>query len=155
MRTLQNGRGGFRHPAMRDGQFNFPKKCGGLPTRPTINMMLLALETSCDETSAAVVRDGGFCPAPSPRKSSCTPNTRRRAELAAREHLRNLMPSCNRAARSDVQSGQLDAVAARRDRFAMALLVGFKAAQPSVHVAETIRRHQPSRGASVFAVDCF
>ena len=30
--SLQNRRSGFRHPAMRDGQFNFPK-CGGLPTR--------------------------------------------------------------------------------------------------------------------------
>jgi carboxyl-terminal processing protease len=30
MRALQNGRSGFRQKA---GQFNFPKKCGGLPTR--------------------------------------------------------------------------------------------------------------------------
>ena len=30
---LQIQRSGFWHPAMRDGQFKFPKKCGGLPTR--------------------------------------------------------------------------------------------------------------------------
>lgn len=32
-RPLQNGRSGFRHPAMRDGQFRFLSNCGGLPTR--------------------------------------------------------------------------------------------------------------------------
>jgi len=95
-------------------------------------MTLLALETSCDETSAAVVRHGivlanvvssqiklhqeygGVVP-----------------ELAAREHLKNLLPVA-RAALSEagVSASSLEAVAATQGPgLAIALLVGFKAAQ--------------------------
>jgi N6-L-threonylcarbamoyladenine synthase len=95
-------------------------------------MTLLALETSCDETSAAVVRDGiilsnvvssqiklheeygGVVP-----------------ELAAREHLKNFLPVAQAALReAGVAASALEAVAATQGPgLAIALLVGFKAAQ--------------------------
>ena len=95
-------------------------------------MILLALETSCDETSAAVVRDGRVL------SSAVSSQIKLHAEyggvvpeLAAREHLRNLIPVVQTALRdAGVQPGQLDAVAATQGPgLPMALLVGFKAAQ--------------------------
>jgi N6-L-threonylcarbamoyladenine synthase len=95
-------------------------------------MTLLALETSCDETSAAVVRDGRVL------SSAISSQIKLHAEyggvvpeLAAREHLRNLIPVVQTALRdAGVQPGQLDAVAATQGPgLPMALLVGFKAAQ--------------------------
>src|ERR1017187_7017814 len=95
-------------------------------------MTLLALETSCDETSAAVVRDGRVL------SSAVSSQIKLHAEyggvvpeLAAREHLRNLIPVVQTALRdAGVQPGQLDAVAATQGPgLPMALLVGFKAAQ--------------------------
>jgi N6-L-threonylcarbamoyladenine synthase len=95
-------------------------------------MTLLALETSCDETSAAVVRDGRVL------SSAISSQIKLHAEyggvvpeLAAREHLRNLMPVVQSALReAGVQPDQLDAVAATRGPgLPMALLVGFKATQ--------------------------
>src|ERR1035437_3841936 len=95
-------------------------------------MTLLALETSCDETGAAVVRDGRVL------SSAVSSQVKVHAEdggvvpeLAAREHLRNLIPVVQTALRdAGVQPGQLDAVAATQGPgLPMALLVGFKAAQ--------------------------
>src|ERR1017187_5287153 len=95
-------------------------------------MTLLALETSCDETSAAVVRDGRVL------SSAVSSQIKLHAEyggvvpeLAAREHLRNLIPVVQTALRdAGVQPGQLDAVAATQAAgLPMALLVGFKEAQ--------------------------
>ena len=95
-------------------------------------MILLALETSCDETSAAVVRDGRVL------SSAVSSQIKLHAEyggvvpeLAAREHLRNLIPVVQTALHeAGVQPGQLDAVAATQGPgLPMALLVGFKAAQ--------------------------
>jgi N6-L-threonylcarbamoyladenine synthase len=95
-------------------------------------MTLLALETSCDETSAAVVRDGRVL------SSVVSSQVKLHAEyggvvpeLAAREHLRNLIPVARTALReAGVQTGQLDAVAATQGPgLPTALLVGFKAAQ--------------------------
>jgi len=111
-------------------------------------MILLALETSCDETSAAVVRDGRVL------SSAVSSQIKLHAEyggvvpeLAAREHLRNLIPvvqtalSEARIGRADLPVSQdaqqrvptdleLDAVAATQGPgLPMALLVGFKAAQ--------------------------
>jgi len=95
-------------------------------------MTLLALETSCDETGAAVVRDGRVL------SSAVSSQIKLHAEyggvvpeLAAREHLRNLIPVVQTALRdAGVQPGQLDAVAATQGPgLPMALLVGFKAAQ--------------------------
>jgi len=95
-------------------------------------MTLLALETSCDETSAAAVRGG--------RVLSCAVSSQIKLhaeyggvvpELAAREHLRNMIPVVQTALRdAGVQPAQLDAVAATQGPgLPMALLVGLKAAQ--------------------------
>ena len=95
-------------------------------------MLLLAIETSCDETSVAIVRDGlvlanvvasqiklheeygGVVP-----------------ELATREHLKNLLPVAREALRlAEVTVGQLDAVAATRGPgLPPALMIGLKAGQ--------------------------
>ena len=95
-------------------------------------MTILAIETSCDETSAAVVRGekilsnavssqialhaeyGGVVP-----------------ELAAREHLKNLSPVVRAAlGEAKLSAGEIDAVAATQGPgLPTALLVGFKAAQ--------------------------
>jgi N6-L-threonylcarbamoyladenine synthase len=95
-------------------------------------MTLLALETSCDETSAAVVRDGKIL--------SNTVSSQIKLheeyggvvpELAAREHLKNLLLVARSALRdAGISADQLDAVAATQGPgLGIALLVGFKAAQ--------------------------
>jgi len=95
-------------------------------------MTLLAIETSCDETSAAVVRDGKIL------SNAVATQIQLHAEyggvvpeLAAREHLKNLLPVA-RAALSEagVSVEQLAAVAATQGPgLPNALLVGLKAAQ--------------------------
>ncbi len=95
-------------------------------------MLILAIETSCDETSAAVVRDdvilstvvssqiklheeyGGVVP-----------------ELATREHLRNLTPVVNETlAKAGVKASELTAVAATQGPgLPNALMIGFRAAE--------------------------
>ena len=93
---------------------------------------LLAIETSCDETSAAVVHQGRVL------SNVVSSQIRLHAEyggvvpeLAAREHLRNLLPVARMALReASVSADQLDAVAATRGPgLPSALMVGFKAAQ--------------------------
>ena len=95
-------------------------------------MTLLAIETSCDETSAAIVRDGKIL------SSVVSSQIKLHAEyggvvpeLAAREHLRNLIPVAKSAlSQAGISIGQLDAVAATQGPgLPNALLVGFKAAQ--------------------------
>jgi N6-L-threonylcarbamoyladenine synthase len=96
------------------------------------NMTVLALETSCDETSAAVVREGTVL---SNIVSSQIQLHREYGgvvpELAAREHLKNLLPVARAALReAGLTAADLDAVAATQGPgLAIALLVGFKAAQ--------------------------
>ncbi len=95
-------------------------------------MTLLAIETSCDETSAAVVRNGSVL------SNSVSSQIQLHAEyggvvpeLAAREHLRNFLPVA-RAALSEakISAAGVDAVAATQGPgLPTALLVGFKAAQ--------------------------
>jgi N6-L-threonylcarbamoyladenine synthase len=95
-------------------------------------MNVLAFETSCDETSAAVVRDGKIL------SSAVSSQIKLHAEyggvvpeLAAREHLKNLIPVAQ-SALNDAKTSpeQLDAVAATQGPgLPNALLVGFKAAQ--------------------------
>src|SRR5579859_5675627 len=95
-------------------------------------MALLAFETSCDETSAAVVHHrqvlsnvvssqvklhaeyGGVVP-----------------ELAAREHLRNLLPVARSALeQANISTAQLEAICATQGPgLPSALMVGLKAAQ--------------------------
>jgi len=95
-------------------------------------MTILAVETSCDETSAAVVRNGAILSnvvssqiALHAEYGGVVP------ELAAREHLKNF-PSVARAALDEakVSAGEIDAVAATQGPgLPTALLVGFIAAQ--------------------------
>ncbi len=103
-------------------------------------MLLLAFETSCDETSAAVVRDGRVL------SNVVSSQIQLHAEyggvvpeLAAREHLRNLIPVAQTALReARVAPAEVDAVAATRGPgLPSALLVGLKAAQA---LAFTLRR---------------
>ena len=105
-------------------------------------MTLLAIETSCDETSVAVARDGRVL------SSLVSSQVDLHAEyggvvpeLAAREHLRNLMPVANAALKAaGVSSGGLDAIAATQGPgLPNALLVGFKAAQRG-QVERAVRR---------------
>jgi N6-L-threonylcarbamoyladenine synthase len=93
---------------------------------------LLAIETSCDETSVAVVRDGKVL------FNTVSSQIELHAEyggvvpeLAAREHLRNLVPVTQAALQAaQLQPDQLDAIAATQGPgLPTALLVGFKAGQ--------------------------
>jgi N6-L-threonylcarbamoyladenine synthase len=100
---------------------------------------LLAIETSCDETSAAVVHQGRVL------SNIVSSQIRLHAEyggvvpeLAAREHLRNLMPVARLAMHeASVQNDQLDAIAATRGPgLPSALMVGLKAAQAMAFVLQ-------------------
>src|SRR5262247_484509 len=95
-------------------------------------MTLLAIETSCDETSAAVIQNG--------RALSNVVSSQIQLhseyggvvpELAAREHLRNLMPVAHAALReANTAPESLDAIAATQGPgMPSALMTGFKAAQ--------------------------
>src|SRR5438552_895884 len=95
-------------------------------------MTLLAIETSCDETSAAVVQAGRVL------SNIVSSQTQLHAEyggivpeLATREHLRNLLPVSREAlTAANVLVSELEAVAATRGPgLPNALMVGFKAAQ--------------------------
>lgn len=95
-------------------------------------MTVLAIETSCDETSAAVVRGGRVL------ANVVSSQIQLHAEyggvvpeLAAREHLRNLIPVAQAALQeAGVVPAELDAVAATRGPgLPSALMVGLKAAQ--------------------------
>ncbi len=95
-------------------------------------MTLLALETSCDETSVAVLSGGRVLAnvvssqiALHAEYGGVVP------ELAAREHLRNLLPIARTAlSEAGVCAADLDAVAATRGPgLPNALMVGLKAAQ--------------------------
>lgn len=93
-------------------------------------MRILGLETSCDDTSAAVVEDGRL------RSNVVSSQTALHApfrgvvpELAARAHLDNLMPAVARAL-EDAGPGRIDAVAYTRGPGLMGpLLIGKVAAQ--------------------------
>jgi len=95
-------------------------------------MTLLSIETSCDETSAALVRDGVVLS----NIVSAQISLHREyggvvPELATREHLRNLLPVARTALKeAAVSADELDAVAATQGPgLPSALMVGFKAAQ--------------------------
>jgi N6-L-threonylcarbamoyladenine synthase len=95
-------------------------------------MTLLALETSCDETSAAVVRDGSVLS--SVVSSQITMHAEYGGvvpELAAREHLRNLLPVVKASLdEAGVGIPGINAVATTQGPgLPMALMVGLKAAQ--------------------------
>jgi N6-L-threonylcarbamoyladenine synthase len=95
-------------------------------------LKILAIETSCDETGAAVIGDGRVLSnivssqaAIHAEYGGVVP------ELATREHLRNLVPVVTAALReAGVSAPELDAVAATRGPgLPSALLAGLKAAQ--------------------------
>jgi len=95
-------------------------------------MLLLAIETSCDETSVALLRDG--CVLANAVSSQIKLHEAYGGvvpELASREHLRNLMPVARQAlGQAGVRPNQLDAVAATRGPgLPGALLVGLRAGQ--------------------------
>ena len=102
-------------------------------------MTLLAVETSCDETSVAVVRDG--CVLSNIVSSQIALHAEYGGvvpELATREHLRNFLPVA-RAALGDagVPAAKLDAVAATQGPgLPSALLIGFQAAQSLAFVLQ-------------------
>lgn len=94
--------------------------------------MVLALESSCDETSAALVRHGRVLA--NVVSSQITLHAEYGGvvpELAAREHLRNLMPVAQAALReAGTTTDQLEAVAATQGPgLPSALMVGLKAGQ--------------------------
>ena len=95
-------------------------------------MTVLALETSCDETSAAVVRDGTVL------SNVVSSQIKLHAEyggvvpeLATREHLKNLQPVTEAALQeANIIASQLEAVAATQGPgLPLALMIGLKAAQ--------------------------
>lgn len=95
-------------------------------------MNLLAVETSCDETSAAVIRDGRVL------SNVVSSQIKLHAEyggvvpeLATREHLRNWQPVTEAALlAAGVKVAELDAVAATQGPgLPNALMIGVKAAQ--------------------------
>ena len=94
--------------------------------------MLLALESSCDETSVAVIHDGRVL------SNVVASQIKLHAEyggvvpeLATREHLRNLLPVTNASlSAAGVQPAQLDAIAATvGPGLPQALMIGARAAQ--------------------------
>ncbi len=102
-------------------------------------MTLLAFETSCDETSAAVIRDGQIL------SSVVSSQIQMHAEyggvvpeLAAREHLRNLLPVATAALNeAQVKPDQLDAIAATQGPgLPSALMSGFRAGQAMAFALE-------------------
>jgi N6-L-threonylcarbamoyladenine synthase len=95
-------------------------------------MILLALETSCDETSAAVVRDGVVL------SNVVSSQIQLHAEyggvvpeLATREHLKNLPPVVETAlGEANLVASHLDAIAATQGPgLPLALMIGLRAAQ--------------------------
>lgn len=103
-------------------------------------MTVFSLETSCDETSAAVVRDGRIL---ANVVASQVPLHAEYGgvvpELATREHLRNLPAVAALALRqAQVGVGDVDAVAATRGPgLPQALMIGLKAAQAMAYVTGT------------------
>jgi len=96
------------------------------------DMTILAVETSCDETSAAVVRDGKILSNIVASQISLHADYGGVVpELAAREHLKNFLPVAQGALQeAGISPAEFDAVAATQGPgLAIALLIGFKAAQ--------------------------
>ncbi len=95
-------------------------------------MLLLALETSCDETSAAVIRDGtALANVVSSQIKLHAEYGGVVPELATREHLRNFLPVTNGALQAaGVAAKDLEAIAATQGPgLPNALLIGFQAAE--------------------------
>src|SRR5262245_9735528 len=103
-------------------------------------MLLAAIETSCDETSVAVVRDGRIL------ASVVSSQVKLHAEyggvvpeLATREHLRNFLPVALEAfEKAGVKAEQVDAIAATQGPgLPPALMIGFQAGQGMAYALGT------------------
>jgi len=96
-------------------------------------MRLLAIETSCDETAAAVVEDGRriLSSVVSTQAALHAPYGGVVPELAARHHIENIVPVVRAAmAEAALEFGELDAVAVTQGPGLVgALLVGLQAAK--------------------------
>ena len=95
-------------------------------------MLLAAIESSCDETSVAVVRDGNIlATVVSSQIKLHSEYGGVVPELATREHLRNFLPIAREAFKSaNIQASELDAVAATQGPgLPPALVIGFQAGQ--------------------------
>jgi N6-L-threonylcarbamoyladenine synthase len=102
-------------------------------------MKLLAVETSCDETSVAVVQDGRILAnVVSSQVKLHSEYGGIVPELAAREHLRNLLPVARAALEAArVTPAELDAVAATQGPgLPNALLIGFQTGQALAFVLQ-------------------
>ena len=100
--------------------------------RPGDALIILAFETSCDETSVALVQDGTV----KANIVSSQIDTHKTyggvvPEIAARQHLQNIAPVTEAAFQSaGLNPEEVDAVAATRGPvLAPALMIGFRAAQ--------------------------
>jgi N6-L-threonylcarbamoyladenine synthase len=102
-------------------------------------MLLAAIETSCDETSVAVVRDGRIL------ASVVSSQVKLHSEyggvvpeLATREHLKNFLPVAREAfERSGIEAGEIEAVAATQGPgLPPALVIGFQAGQALAYSLE-------------------
>jgi N6-L-threonylcarbamoyladenine synthase len=102
-------------------------------------MLLAAIESSCDETSVAVVRDGAIL------ASVVSSQVQLHSEyggvvpeLATREHLKNLLPVAREALQSaQVTPQALDAIAATQGPgLPPALVIGFQAGQALAYALE-------------------
>ncbi len=103
-------------------------------------MTILAIETSCDETSVAIVRAGRILSNVVASQISLHADYGGVVpELATREHLRNLLPIARNALRSAaIEPRRIDAVAATQGPgLPNALLTGFKAGQALAFALET------------------
>ncbi len=95
-------------------------------------MLTLGIETSCEETAAAVVADGKTsCPMSLRRKRSCTADRWCRAEVASRKHVEAILPVIGKAlSDAGTQLSDLDLIAVTRGPGLVgALLVGISAAK--------------------------
>jgi N6-L-threonylcarbamoyladenine synthase len=96
-------------------------------------MLVLGIESSCDETAAAIVRDDGLVLADVVHSQIAThaPFGGVVPEIAARDHLRAIVPVIEQAlARAGVSLGDLDGIAVtHRPGLIGALLVGVQAAK--------------------------
>lgn len=102
-------------------------------------MVVLAFETSCDETSVAVVREGRVLAGiVSSQINMHAEYGGVVPELAAREHLRNLIPVAQSAFQAaDIRIDEVQAVAATQGPgLPNALMVGLKAAEAFAFVTE-------------------
>lgn len=102
-------------------------------------MLILAIETSCDETSVAIVRDGVILAnAVSSQIELHEEYGGVVPELATREHLKNFMPTAHEAMRvAGIETRDVDAVAATRGPgLPPALMIGLKAGQSMAFALE-------------------